>query len=176
MTKSTLRTIIDNIETGVTTVKNTVSSYVEPAAKFVKKILTVDGLIELPELVSAYSTIETLKTSKAYMKADNATRLEMLTAFGTMQQTNQSSESSFIDMPNQQTANYDLGTSAAKLRVDPSSNTLAELIKNNVLNEGQSLTENFAKHNEFLNFASAFNGSPDLDKDDKSQPTIKLGS
>jgi hypothetical protein len=173
MSKSTLRTIIDNIESGAKVVKDTVMSVAEPVGKFVKKIVTLDGALTLPELASTYSTLEGLKASKAYLDADNATRLELLDLYQ-QQQASASSEDSFVTLDNNLVANYDLGTSTANLKMS-SSEQVNDLIKNNVLTEGQSLTEGFAKRNEFLNFASAFNVAPDIDKEDKSQPTIKLG-
>ena len=173
MSKTTLRTVMDSIESGGKFVKDAVLSVAEPVGKFVKKIVTFDGAITLPELASAYSSIEGLKASKAYLDADSATRLELLDLYQ-QKQANQSSESNFMDMPNQQAVDYDLGTSTANLQMS-SSEQVNDLIKNNVLTEGQSLAEGFAKRNEFLNFASAFNVAPDIDKEDKSQPTIKLG-
>lgn len=173
MSKTTLRTVMDSIESGGKFVKDTIMSVAEPVGKFVKKIVTFDGTFTLPELASAYSSVEGLKASKAYLDADNATRLELLDLYQ-QQQARASSEDSFVTLDNNLAANYDLGTSTANLQMS-SSEQVNDLIKNNVLTEGQSLAEGFAKRNEFLNFASAFNVAPDIDKEDKSQPTIKLG-
>ena len=52
--------------------------------------------------------------------------------------------------------------------------TVADLIKNNVLTNNETLTDNWQKQREFYEFAEAFNVSPDVGEKDESQPTIKI--
>ena len=161
--KKTIEGVAKNLKTAVTNV-------VEPVGKFAKKVLTLDGFLgdDLPELITGYATLEQLKNSKEYQNADPMLQQAML--------NNHLSKEKPRPIEMAQAQKIPLDDTASRTTPLPTVNTdtVADLIKNNVLTNNETLTDNWQKQREFYEFAEAFNVSPDVGERDESQPTIKI--
>tara|TARA_R100001163_G_C5029292_1_gene169971 strand:+ start:627 stop:1121 length:495 start_codon:yes stop_codon:yes gene_type:complete len=161
--KKTINSVAKNLKTAFTNV-------VEPVGKFAKKVLTLDGFLadDIPSLVAGYSTLKELQGSKDYQNADPMLQQAMLNNFLSKEKPRA------IEMAKAQTIPLDdTPTRLAPLQTVNAS-TVTDLVKQNVLTKGETLTENWKKQREFIQFAEAFNVSPDIGKSDESQPNIKL--
>ena len=162
-----LKKTIDSVAKGL---KDTVRSVAEPIGRGIKSVITLGGFLgdDIPSLVAGYGTLKELQGSKEYQNADPMLQQAMLNNFLSKEKPRA------IEMAKAQTIPLDdTPTRLAPLQTVNAS-TVTDLVRQNVLTNGETLTENWKKQREFYEFAEAFNVAPDIGKSDESKPSIKL--